>query len=284
MQRGRPARGEQHFHRRNVQRAGQRRPVSDRSVTAAIIVFRAIKTAGRRETCPHVRHHRGRGRAAFEREQISKRLQGRPGRALGPCTVHLSGSGFEIIFGTDERDHVTGRVVDHHRGGVANILLAQLGEPIAHDFFHLFVQTEVERGSQFGGGRLRQLPQDHFHEMRRAKPALRRANCERLGHRGIVSRQIELMIGAHPFEDSELTAARGLGREVRVQFAGIFRQSGQKSPFGIAQIGDRFAEVIIGGSREPDIEVTEIEAIEVSGENLVFRPGLFEAKRGDALD
>ena len=43
----RPTGGEQYFHRRDVQRTRERRPVTDRSVAAAVVILRPIKSIGR---------------------------------------------------------------------------------------------------------------------------------------------------------------------------------------------------------------------------------------------
>ena len=71
---------------------------------------------------------------------------------------------------------------------------------------------------------------------------------------------------------------------MRIELPRIFRQPGQERGFGIAQIGDRFVEVIIGSRGQSDVQVAEVEAVEISGEDLFFRPGLFETERDDALD
>ena len=72
--------------------------------------------------------------------------------------------------------------------------------------------------------------------------------------------------------------SRRLERHVRIQFARILRKPGQKRGFRVAQISHWFVEIIIRRGSEPDVQISEIEPIQISGEDLVLRPYLFETK------
>ena len=74
--------------------------------------------------------------------------------------------------------------------------------------------------------------------------------------------------------------SRRLERHVRIQFARIFWEAGQKRGFRVAQIRHWFVEVIICRGGETDVQISEVETIEISGENPIFRPQLLEAKSG----
>ena len=72
---------------------------------------------------------------------------------------------------------------------------------------------------------------------------------------------------------------RRLERDVRIQFARILRQTGQERSFRVAQIRDWFVEIIIRRGGETDVQISEIDPIEISGENLILRPELLETER-----
>ena len=81
-----------------------------------------------------------------EGETIDERLQGRSSGTNGPGAIHLPCARRKVILGTDQRDDVTSRVIDHDRGAIAHILFTQLREPFSQNFFHLLVKTKIERG------------------------------------------------------------------------------------------------------------------------------------------
>ena len=120
--------------------------------------------------------------------------------------------------------------------------------------------------------------------MRRAKAAARRPELQRfsggLGQTG----GVEPAVLVHAPQHHLLPVLRFLGRDMRVEFARVTRQPREKRSFRDAQIGGWFAKVVIGRGGEPKVEIAEVDAIQVGAQNLIFRPELFEAERGDALD
>src|SRR5882762_930904 len=120
--------------------------------------------------------------------------------------------------------------------------------------------------------------------MRRPKTADRWTNRERLTLRAIEPRRVEPVICAHPAQDNLLPMVRCLGCHVWIQFARILRKTGQKRSFRVTQIGHWLVEIIISRGGQTDVQISKINPVEISGENLIFRPELFETKGSRAFD
>ena len=80
-------------HRRDVQRARQRRPHRDRAAEEVVVVARPEETAGDRDLERRVVEPRRRGeQALLDRDAVEERLQCRPRLAAGAHAVHLRGA------------------------------------------------------------------------------------------------------------------------------------------------------------------------------------------------
>ena len=203
---------------------------------------------------------------------------------MRPGAVHHPRSRREIILRANQGDDVAARVVDNHHRAVTHILLAQLREPFPQYFLSHFVEPEIKRGLQLGTRTLLRLLQHQLYKMRRAKTTGRRAKRQRLVVRTSETRGVEPAIGVQAAQHRFLPAPGRIERHMGIQLPRIFREPSQKRSFRVAQVGNGFAEIIIRRGSETDVQVSKIDSIEIGGEDLIFRPDLFETERRHALD
>ena len=78
--------------------------------------------------------------------------------------------------------------------------------------------------------------------------------------------------------------SRRLGSDVWIQFTRIFRKTCQKRGFRSTQIRHWLVEIVISRRGQTDIQISKIDPVEISGENLIFRPELLETKSCCAFD
>ncbi len=276
LQRARAADRCEHADGGNVQRIRERHPVSQRAVATMAVILGPENSGRRRKGRRHVRDDRRGCGAALDREEVGERLERRACRAPRPRAVHLAGAGREIILRTDQREHVAACVVDQDGGRLVNVLRVQPRELIAHGVFDEAIEIEIERRPHGRGVRRRQFAQHEIDEVRRAKEPLRRLKVQRLraGARGLRSGEPAGFL--HSREDDLLAAFRRAGGAMRIQPRRVFWQPGEERRLRVAQVREWFAEVVIRGGSDADVEVAEVEPVEIRGEDLLLRPHLFE--------
>ena len=253
----------------------------------AVVIFRAIRAARGGEFRGHIGGERGWGVAAFERQEVGDGLDRGAGGTRLERAVHHAAARGEIVLRADQPEDFAGAIVEHDGGGVVDVLVAQAREFVGDAALDELIEFEVERGRERalpaepragglfaeGGGvgrlLLGRVRRGRVRQMGGVEIAPADDVAERLRDRAgrLLGRQPAVV--AHALQHGFLPRLRTFGVGMGIDPRGVPGQSGEQGGLGVAQIGERFAEVVVRCGGDAVVEVPEIEPIQIRREDLL---------------
>ena len=108
-----------------------------------------------------------------------------------------------------------------------------------------------------------------------------RAKGERLGEGGGDAGGIDFSGGGEALEDGVAADDGPLGMADGIEAGRGLGQPGEQGALGEREVGEGFLEIEPRGLGGADAEISVVEAVQVGGEDLAFRPGHFQAAGGE---